>query len=47
MYFHLVLASSAMLCDFGIRAFSGSRDLPKDHIKAYGLFDYAKKNANE
>lgn len=32
---------SEILCELGVRAFSGSRDVPKDEIKAYGLFDRA------
>ncbi len=32
---------SEILCELGVRAFSGSRDVPKDEVKAYGLFDRA------
>jgi hypothetical protein len=31
----------------GVRAFSGSRDVPKDLQKAYGLFGHALENAGE
>lgn len=30
---------SEILCELGVRAFTGSRDVPKDETKAYGLFD--------
>jgi hypothetical protein len=36
---------SEILCELGVRAFSGSRDVPKDEVKAYGLFDNAAQNA--
>lgn len=36
---------SDILCELGVRAFSGSRDVPKDEVKAYGLFDQAAQNA--
>lgn len=36
-----------ILCELGIRAFSGSRDVPKDMQKAYGLFEAAQLNATE
>lgn len=36
---------SDILCELGVRAFSGSRDVPKDEAKAYGLFDQAAQNA--
>jgi len=32
---------SEILCELGVRAFSGSRDVPKDDIKAAGLFNQA------
>ena len=28
-----------ILCELGLRAFTGSRDVPKDDEKAYGLLD--------
>lgn len=36
---------SDILCELGVRAYSGSRDVPKDEAKAYGLFDQAAQNA--
>eukprot|EP00351_Strombidinopsis_sp_SopsisLIS2011_P006207 CAMPEP_0116870658 /NCGR_PEP_ID=MMETSP0463-20121206/652_1 /TAXON_ID=181622 /ORGANISM="Strombidinopsis sp, Strain SopsisLIS2011" /LENGTH=122 /DNA_ID=CAMNT_0004507587 /DNA_START=245 /DNA_END=613 /DNA_ORIENTATION=+ len=33
------------LCELGVRAFSGSRDVPKDEQRAVDLFYFAKKNA--
>ena len=36
---------SEILCELGVRAFTGSRDVPKDEAKAYGLFDFAAQNA--
>jgi hypothetical protein len=30
---------SEILCELGVRAFSGSRDVPKDDVKAYGLLE--------
>ena len=36
---------SDILCELGVRAFSGSRDVPKDDVKAYGLLEQAGKNA--
>ena len=37
---------SDILCELGMRAFTGSRDMPKDVEKAIGLFLIADKNAN-
>ena len=36
---------SEILCELGVRAFSGSRDVPKDDVKAHGLLEQAGKNA--
>jgi len=38
---------SDILCELGIRSFSGSRDVPKDVVKAYGLFEAAVLNSDE
>ena len=37
---------SDILCELGMRAFTGSRDMPKDVEKAIGLFLIADKNAH-
>ena len=37
--------SSDILCELGVRAFSGSRDVPKDDKKAYALLDKAAEKA--
>jgi len=39
------LAPSDILCELGVRAFSGSRDVPRDLVKANGLFHHAAENA--
>ena len=36
---------SDILGELGIRAFTGSRDVPKDDEKAIGLLNFAKRNA--
>jgi hypothetical protein len=36
-----------ILCELGVRAFSGSRDVPKDIVKAYGLFAAADLNSDD
>lgn len=36
---------SSILCELGVRAFTGSRDVPQDKLKADGLFEYAAENA--
>ncbi len=38
---------SEILCELGVRSYSGSRDVPKDILKAEGLFQHAERNANE
>jgi len=35
----MVKTPSEILCELGVRSYSGSRDVPKDEAKAYGLFD--------
>jgi hypothetical protein len=37
--------SSDILGELGIRAFTGSRDVPKDDEKAIGLLKFARQNA--
>jgi hypothetical protein len=39
------IAPTEILSELAIRAFTGSRDVPKDHIKALKLFDYAQDNS--
>mmetsp|Transcript_23974 Transcript_23974/g.32131 ORF Transcript_23974/g.32131 Transcript_23974/m.32131 type:complete len:116 (+) Transcript_23974:319-666(+) len=36
---------SDILCELGVRAFTGSRDMPKDVERAIGLFMIAEQNA--
>ena len=38
-------APTEILSELAIRAFTGSRDVPKDHLKALKLFDYAQDNS--
>ena len=38
-------APSPILCDLGLRAYAGSRDLPKDTDRAIGIFIRAEENA--
>ena len=31
-------ASVDILCDLGVRTYVGSREIPKDHMRAVGIF---------
>ena len=37
--------NSAILGELSVRTFAGSRDIPKDVVKAAGLLGYAAQNA--
>ena len=34
-----------ILCELGMRTFTGSRDMPKDLEKSFGLFHFAAENS--
>ena len=40
--FNPLSAPSSILCELGMRTFTGSRDMPKDVEKAVGLFMIAE-----
>ena len=43
----ILTAPSDILCELGVRSFSGSRDVPKDFKKACGFFENASINSTE